>query len=70
MTFHGAMGLIYIGAIIIAAFSFAIIVTMKGHKVINLAGENFYLLIVATCLLLINILYFLIDYDIGVKSLG
>ena len=62
MTFHGAMGLIYIGAIIIAAFSFAIIVTMKGHKVINLAGENFYLLIVATCLLLINILYFLIDY--------
>ena len=62
MTFHGAMGLVYIGAIIIAAFSFAIIVTMKSRKIINLENENFYLLIVATCLLLINILYFLIDY--------
>ena len=62
MTLHGAMGLIYIGAIIIAAFSFAMIVTMKSRKIINLENENFYLLIVATCLLLINILYFLIDY--------
>lgn len=62
MTFHGAMGLVYIGAIIIAAFSFTIIVTMKSRKIINLENENFYLLIVATCLLLINILYFLIDY--------
>ena len=62
MTFHGAMGLVYIGAIIIAAFSFAIIVTMKSRKIINLENENFYLLIVAICLLLINILYFLIDY--------
>ena len=62
MTFHGAMGLIYIGAITIAAFSFAIIVAMKSRKVIDLQGDNFYLLIIAACLLLINILYFLIDY--------
>jgi len=62
MTFHGVMGLVYIGAITIAALSLAIIIIMKKRRIINIKGANFYLLITVCCLLLINVMYFLIDY--------
>ncbi len=62
MSFHGAMGITYIAAIIIAAMPVVLILLMKSLKMINLKGAHRYLLVTAICLLLINILYFLIDY--------
>lgn len=62
MTFHGIMGLIYICDISIAVLAIAIILIMKNQKIISIEGVNRYLLIVLSCLMMINLLYFIIDY--------
>ncbi len=59
MNFHSAMGITYMAAIIVAAIPVALVLLTKHRKI---TGTYRYLLVTAICLLLINVLYFLIDY--------